>query len=59
MPMQEVEKASHELVRAIDRLNAALDAVGDDRLAYPSVAVKAPVELRQLAARVSDGQSSS
>ena len=58
MPVQELEKASHELLRAIDRLNAALDAFADEQRGCQTVSMKVSVELRQLTARVGAGQIS-
>ena len=52
----DVEDASDELVRAIERLTAALDAVADDRVACQRVPYQLPMELERLALRVGSGQ---
>ena len=55
--MDEVESAAHELVLAVEQLNRALDAIGDDQLACQFVPFKVPIALEQMALRVSSGQT--
>jgi len=56
VPIEEVERAAHDLGLAVERLTRALDAVDDDDFACQSVPIKAPFALEQLAHRVSSGQ---
>jgi len=54
--MDEVERAAHQLVEAVEHLIRALDVAGDDRLACQYVPIRVPLALEQLSMRLSYSQ---